>query len=129
VCVHVPRSNHGRRRNRVGVGAGCTALERLGLLRVRHVRGVGAAGVVAKVGATDGVVLRAAQDWAAVPSSAILGGAPRSAGGEFVAELLGHYHLAVLARVRVRVEGAAGSAAAEAAVGRGEAGEVRVVGG
>lgn len=86
-----------------------------------------AARVVAEVGPPDWVVLGAAQDWAAIPSPSVFRGASWGAGGQFVAELLGHYHLAVLARVGVRLEGAAGPPPAEAAVRRGKAGEVRVV--
>lgn len=88
---------------------------------------MGAASIVAKVGSSDGVVLRAAEDRAAIPPSSVFGRAPWRAIGELVAELLRHYHLAVLAGVGIRVEGAAWPAPAEAAVGRGEAGKVGVV--
>jgi hypothetical protein len=40
-----------------------------------------AAGVVAEVGSPDWVVLRAAQDWAAIPSTSVFRGAARCAGG------------------------------------------------
>ena len=72
--------------------------------------------------------MRRSQYGAAVPSSAILGGAARRAVGQSVAVFLGHHQPAVLANVGLRVEGATRSPTAEAAVGCGEAGEVGVVG-
>jgi hypothetical protein len=72
--------------------------------------------------------VRSSQDGAAISSSAILGGAARGAIWQPVAILFGDNKPAVLADIRLWVEGAAGSPAAEAAIRCGEAGEVGVMG-
>lgn len=128
VGVYAPRHEHWRGRYGVWEGAGCAALERSRLLCIGDIGGISATDIVTGDGSSHWVVLGATQHRTTVPSSSVLGGTARGAVGDLVAVLLGHYHLAVLTRVRVGVDGAARSPSAETTGrGRGQAWKVGVV--